>query len=251
MSRNITKDDTVYIMTTGFNRISVWYDLNWFVENDCYGFLPNNKGLLECSVEKDVGMYRTYTHHEQSLTHMLAYNFNMLYNTQQLLDSIGCKYKMILWQNPWKDVRPIIDPEWKATWDVERSLNKKEIKIAKNLIKNPAIKNILNRIDWDRFITKPTNIFDPESYYGLWEYKMDREQSAEYKTFKHPHNSHPNPLIHHDFFVEYFLQQDKDKSEFRKTAMSYALESQKHDVEMPYSQMIPKSAENKIKKCYK
>jgi len=248
MSRrnSITKDDTVYIMLTGNNRVCAWYDNDWIEKNNCRGFFPNNEHL-EHGSDPWRGLYRLHPEHDVSLTHMIVNNFNIIYQMQLLLDTIGCKYHMMFWQNPWYDVRPRFEPSWKSIWADKTKLNKNDIVTAAAIMRLKPMQSLLTAIDWDKFYFKPTNALDPITYSGMWEYKIKKQLTSDYMDYVHE-DPHPDAVIHHDFCVDVLLGNVVPKH--RPQAQRLAIASLNHQINLPRDMLIPNSYEQTIKKLY-
>lgn len=236
----ITSDDTVYIMLTGNNRTCTWADNEWIDKNDYRGFYPRVDGKLECSDNKWQGLYRTP--HDPSLTEMIISNFNLILQMQYILENIGCKYTMMFWQNPWHDTRPITSPVWKTTWNNITALTNKSINNAKEIIKITAINNMLDSINWNRFVGLSNfKVNDFNSYTGLWEYNLQNLK----KNLNYTHNSdpHPDTVTQYEFLTEVIL---KTKGTQYNYAITKALELKNCDVSYDYSFLIPDKLEKNI-----
>ena len=248
-SKDITQDDTVIIMLSGSNRVTTWYDRDWIDQRDCQGFFPA-AGRLECSPVPWRGLYRTHPDHETSLTHMIVDNFSTIYQIQHLLNQIGCRYHMVFWQNPWFDVRPTVtNDSWRYRWDSCNQLSSIELNTASEILKIPAVSNLLSLVDWNRFCMPPKDPQDPQSYQGLWEYKIARQCTQEYLECVHS-DPHPDALIQHDFLVEIILGQSLQNNSTRARARELALLCLSHDVKMSYQDLIPISAQTTLRKVY-
>jgi len=237
---DISSDDTIYIMLTGSNRERVWYDNEWIEKNDCRGFFPRNDGKLECSNIPWVGLYRTHPLHENSLTHLIISNFNLILQIQLILDKIGCNYHMMFWQNPWYDVRPIIKPIWKAIWHNKLSLTSKETHTSKQLLELSAMQSLLLEINWDKFIFNTNNTFDvsnPSTYDGLWEYNADiLKKNKNLGKYCHKTDHHPSTLIHHNYVCDVLLSTEKN---LYQKAIDLASKYKSCSVEYDYSFLMP------------
>lgn len=244
----INSHDTVYIMLTGNNRVSMWYDQEWIEKNDCKGFFPNNNEKLEFGAEPWHGMYRLHPDHDASLTHMIVDNFNIIYQIQALLKTIGCKYRMIFWQNPWYDTRPKLKPIWQSVWPVKNQLTKDDISKAQAILKLRPVANLLNLIDWNKFYFAPTDPLDPEKYFGFWEYKIKKQTTEEFMLYMHD-DPHPDTVIHHDFCTEIILDHNQIPTH-RSRAIEYAHECLKHSVVIPRDTLITNNYAERIKKMY-
>jgi hypothetical protein len=236
----ISSKDTVYIMLTGNNRTCTWYDDDWITKNDCKGFFPRQDGKLECSDKQWHGLYRTTT--DPSITQMVISNFNIVYQIQNILKDIGCKYTMMFWQNPWHDTRPSTIPEFKLAWPTLTNLSKDDIKRAHTITKLRPVNALLSNIDWSKF--KGMNNFDIHdynSYSGLWEYNL--ENIKQNLSLLHTVDPHPNSYIQHQFLTDTILEVD---SVYSETARNIASELKNCDVSYEYSFLIPNSLEETI-----
>jgi len=245
----IKPSDTVYIMLTGNNRVCAWYDNDWIEKNDCRGFFPNNNEHLEHGPDPWCGLYRLHPEHDVSLTHMIVDNFNIIYQMQNLLDAIGCKYRMVFWQNPWYDVRPKFEPSWKSIWADKSKLSKHDLATADAIMRLYPMKNLLSAIKWDKFYFSPVDPLDPTAYSGMWEYKIKKQITQEFLNYVHE-DPHPDAVIHHDFCVEVILD-NAVKPVQRARAQQYAYESLRHSIKLDRNMLIPESYEEKIEKLYK
>ena len=244
---SITKDDTVIIMLTGSNRTSIWYDREWIEQNDCWGFFPKDK--LEFGQAVGQGMYRLHPDRDVSLTHMIVNNFSVIHQIQNLLQGIGCKYRMVFWQNPWYDVRPRLEPSWRYVWNTKQQLSKQEQQISKEILQMIPVKNLINMIDWTVFYLPPVDPLDPVGYSGMWEYKNQKQLSQEYMQYAHD-DPHPDAVIQHDFLVEVILKQNLTDNDVRQQAKQFALDSIDHKIHLSRDQLITDKYETKIQKVY-
>jgi len=239
-SKQITKEDTVYVMFTGNNRTCAWVDSEWINKNDCKGFYPRQDGKLECSNNKWQGLYRTPT--EPSLTEMIISNFNLILQIQVVLEKIGCNYTMMFWQNPWHDTRPITSPVWRATWNNVSSLTSKSINNAKEITKITAVNNLLSSINWKKFVGLTNfKINNFNSYTGLWEYNLKNLKKN--LDYIHISDSHPNTVIHYGFLTDVILRTNNTYYDY---AIKKALELKTCNVEFEYSFLIPDNLEKEI-----
>ena len=234
----LTKDDEVYIMLSGNNRVSQWYDKEWIDTKDVQGFFPRQDGKLELSDQPWRGMYRLHPDFDVSLTHMIVDNFNIIFNIQQLLNSIGCKYKMVFWQNPWYDVRPNTKGTWSLTWPTKSLLTRKEIETAKDILQIKAVGNLISRIEWDKFCLPPADKFNPETYSGFWEYKLEKQKLAEYIKYAHNTDPHPDPVLQHDFLID-VINPTIANNDIRASAMENALSVINIDTTLSREKLIP------------
>jgi hypothetical protein len=212
----ITTDDHIMIMWSGSSRLTQWYDQEWIDQYDAEGFFPKTDGKLWFTENTPwLGMYKVHPDHDVSLSQMIIGNFQTILQTQLLLDSIGCKYTMMFWQNPWMDVRPNYKPKFSYTWDKSNSITKQEIENAYKITEIRPVQNVLNKIKWNNFVEVPTDPFDPTTFNGLWEYFLSNK---EYSMLKNIHDNHPVALVHHDYLIEKILKNDKLTSKYRSMA---------------------------------
>ena len=235
-SDSIIPQDQVYVMLTGNNRASMWYDQEWINHKDVQGFFPRQDGKLEFSVTKWQGLYRLHPDYDVSLTEMIIENFNLIFQIQNLLEKIGCDYKLVFWQNPWFDIRPVVKPAWQAIWNSKQILSSVELKNAYAILEIPAVRKMLGLINWDRFYLKPRDIFDPRDYSGMWEYKNKKLQDPAHMEYVHT-DPHPDSLLQHDFLTEVML--GRVDQTIRNRAKKCALDSLMHDVQISRPSLIP------------
>jgi hypothetical protein len=195
---NLTDDDQVYIMWTGANRISYWYDTEFVGGHDIAGFFPDTGGRLWFG--KDYrGLYKAHPDQMPSYTHMAISTFDLILKTQLLLDTTGCDYTMMFWQNPWADTREIFQPSYRTTWDQHGfQLSESEIAAACEIMQIPVVDTMLGRINWWRFLNV-SDITNPNSFQGIWEYVL---QHRELVLHKHVSDPHPNVLAQHDWYTQ-------------------------------------------------
>jgi|SaaInlStandDraft_4_1057021.scaffolds.fasta_scaffold31804_2 hypothetical protein len=240
LNADIKKTDTVYIMLTGNDRTSVWYDDEWIATNDCRGFFPRRDGKLECSNTQWQGLYRTHPEFELSITHMMVSCFSVILQMQLFLNAIGCEYTMLFWQNPWHDTRPIKTPEWQVTWDNKGSLSKKDITRHDELVKNKYVLNLLHKIDWVKFrFNGEFNVSIPQSYDGLWEYTLF---NIAYDEYWNKFDNHPNTLAHYDYLQEIILGSETSgiaRDVAKNKAIDYKNFELPYDVTKDLSFLIP------------
>jgi len=216
----INKDDQVIIMWTQSHRLGVWYDKNWIDQKDVLGFFPDTDGKLWYSESAPyIGMYRTHPDYQLSLTHMIISKLQLIYNTQLLLDTHGCDYTMLSVHNNFVDCRPIHTPAFKVTWDKKGFITEKERELGNAILKLQPVKNLVTRINWNKFVDQPKNLYDAASYTGMWEYYFNKK---EYLIYSHDNDPHPMPLTHHDYAVEKILKQDPKKAKYRKFAEEFS-----------------------------
>jgi len=235
-SDSITPQDQVYIMLTGNNRVSMWYDKEWIDQKDVQGFFPRQDGKLEFSVTKWQGLYRLHPDYDVGLTEMIVENFNLIFQIQNLLEKIGCDYKLVFWQNPWFDIRPVVKPAWQAIWNSKQILSSVEFNNAHAILEIPAVRKMLGLINWDKFYLRPMDIFDPHDYSGMWEYKNKKLQDPDHMKYVHT-DPHPDSLLQHDFLTEVMLGTVDQK--IRDRAKKCALDSLMHNVQISRSSLIP------------
>lgn len=213
----ITKDDTVIVMWAVSNNTAQWYDREWIDRNQCEGFFPATNGKLWFTNDTPwMGYYRVHPDHEVSLTNMIISTFNAILQTQMLLERIGCKYKMVFSQNPWLDVRAEYKPTFKYTWDEKLSISEEEYNHALNIMNMSPVAQLLKQIDWSTFIDAPSDVFDPRTYKGLWEYTFTKK---DFVVTKNNYDNHPSSLANHDYLVERIMPQ---KSLHREVAYKVA-----------------------------
>jgi hypothetical protein len=199
----LTPADHVIIMWPQNHRLINWYDAEWIVHNRCKDFFPKTDGeLWFTETTPYLGMYRTHPDHMTSLSHMIISGFDVILQTQLLLNKIGCKYTMTYAQNPWLDGRPTYSPIFTTQWNNKNQISLKEKATVNSLLELRPVKNLLNQIDWSMFIDTPTNKNDPTQYLGIWEYYMSKK---EFILYKHDTDNHPCSLAHHDWAVEKLL----------------------------------------------
>jgi hypothetical protein len=210
----LSTNDHVYIMWTENNRIPQWYDPEWINRNDCRGFFPNNGGKLWFGKDQDMGLFRTHPEHQFSQTHNIIETFKIILDTQQLLEKHDIEYTMMFMRNPWVDVRPEYKDKFITNWDKKTGFSSADHDLAKKILRMEPVSNLLNMINWNKFVEQ-INISTPESYTGLWEYFLSKE---EFILLNHKKNSHPNTLAHHDYLTEKILKQDVKLNKLRTMA---------------------------------
>lgn len=201
----ITPNDRVYVMWTGANRHCQWYDQEWIHQHNVSSWFPDSNGHLWFTAQPWQGLFKTHPEFDPSLTHMLIHTFDTIFKTQKLLDTIGCDYKMMFWQNPWLDTREQRHPRYVMQWNLKQYISRREVQHAVSVMAIEPVQQLLKLIDWTKFIDAPVNINDPETYRGLWEYLLD---SRELVSANHDRDPHPNPLCHHDWTVHKILNTD-------------------------------------------
>jgi hypothetical protein len=179
---------------------------------------------------------------------MIVDNFNLIYQIQTLLDSTGCQYHMMFWQNPWYDVRPQFEPSWRSVWSAKDQLTKQDLQTAKEIMQLKPMHNLINAIDWDKFYLAPADPLDPTTYSGMWEYKIKKQTTLEFMNYVHE-DPHPDAVIHHDFCIDVLLEGNV-KPIHRPTAQQLAMASLNHTIDLPRNMLIPSSYNETIKKLY-
>ena len=204
ISDNIQPSDQVYIMWTGSNRVCEWYDNNFVNEKDWAGFFPDTQGSLWFTENKKYqGFYKSHPDSLPSLTDMIIRNFDIILKTQLLLDSIGCEYHMMFWQNPWLDTREIFLPTYSTTWNQKERITKNEIELAQAILEIKPLRSILKLIKWNKFVNPPNSLDDPSTYNGIYEFVIDNKELVLYSGLN---DKHPNSLAQHDWTVKYLLK---------------------------------------------
>jgi hypothetical protein len=212
----ITPDDHVIIEWTQNHRVNIWYDRYWVDQKDVLGFFPDTNGQLWYTNSTPyTGMYRLHTDYQPSYTNMLVDQFQIMLNTQMLLDKIGCKYTMFTVSNPWWDGRPIYSPAFQTTWQDKKRTEEADIKLANTVININPIKNLLEQINWSKYANAPNDPLNPIDYSGIWEYYINNK---EYVLAKHISDNHPTSLAHHDFLLEVILKKNPMQGKHRKIA---------------------------------
>lgn len=201
LKSQLVKTDKVYIMWTGSNRVCEWYDQEYVLQNDCVGFFPPTNGHLWFTAKTPwQGLYKTRPDCAPSLTEMIINNFDIMLKTQWLLDSVGCDYQMMFWQNPWLDTRDTFAPVYQSAWEQRQGITKSELQNAMDILNLPLVCNMLQSINWQKFACAPGNIMNPRQYQGLREFvTSDRDLVL----LSHNSDPHPNTLAHHDWAVRY------------------------------------------------
>lgn len=218
-----TPDDHLVIMWAENHRINLWYDKNWIDENDVEGFFPTSDGKLWYTKDVPyVGLYRTHPEFYTSFTHMIIDELQTILHTQLILNKIGCSYVMHSSKNLWTDGRPKFLPKYQQMWHTKHNISTDEIKLAKDIMALDPIKNLMQLIDWTKFIDSPVDLFNPTQYSGIWEYYINNK---EYVMLKHETDSHPNSLAHHDYALEKVLKVNPAQGKYRNIAKHIASET--------------------------
>jgi len=203
LKSQLIKSDKIYIMWTGSNRVCEWYDKEYVDQQDCAGFFPPTNGNLWFTAKTPwQGLYKTRPDHLPSLTEMIINNFDIVLKTQWLLDSVGCDYQMMFWQNPWLDTRDTFVPIYQSNWEQRQGITKSELQNAMSILDLPLVSNMLQSINWQRFACAPDNRTNPRQYLGLREFAMS---DRELVLLNHNSDPHPNTLAHHDWTVRYLV----------------------------------------------
>lgn len=200
LRNQLSEQDIVYIMWTGNNRVCEWYDHEHVSACDIAGFFPDIQGKLWFGTTKPfTGFYKTHPDRMPSFTHMVIDNFDIMLKTQWLLNSVGCDYRMMFWQNPWADTREMHVPEFHTTWNTHPDqLTHHEQQVADVILSTPLVQDLLSAMDWSRFVISP-EIQEASSYSGLWEFLLTH---PELLSLNHDRDAHPNTLAHHDWVTE-------------------------------------------------
>lgn len=222
--KTFTPDDHIIIMWAENHRVGLWYDKPWIEEKDVLGFFPDTHGKLWFSKENNpyVGLYRTHPDLQPSFTQMVIDKLQTVLFAQLLLDKVGCSYSMHSSGNLWRDGRPIFYPKYQTVYQNTQTISKTEIEIAKGIIALDPVKEIINQINWTKFVDTPKNILNPAEYTGIWEYYITNK---EYVSLKHDDDHHPHALAHHDYALEKILQLNPKTGVHRDIARKIAVET--------------------------
>lgn len=213
---SLTADDQVVVMWSQNHRITQWYDQSWVKEKDIEGFFPGTEGhLWYTKTQPYTGMFRVHPEFMPSLSHMIVDLFQTILHTQMLLNNIGCKYQMLFNQNPWLDCRPVFEPEFKLNFANRLEITDHELKHAQQLLELMPVNNLLNLIDWSRFPDAPTDVMDPRSYKGIYEFGKQKK----YLIYAHDTDAHTTSLAHHDYVLQTVLQGNDVTAKHRNTAI--------------------------------
>ena len=224
--KQITKDDHVMIIWSPTTETVNWYDEDWIMEEDCWGFFPKENGKLWFTKDDPwLGMYKLHPKHKTSLTQLIVESLTAILHSQWLLDRIGCKYTMMMSLVPWVDSRPTHGRKYVTNWDKKIRFDPKEFLAAKQIIKLDPIRDIIEQIDWTKFEGVPADPFDIENWYGICEYEFRNERHWEYFPLKHVTDNHPNSLTYHDFTLEHLLKIDPLQGKYREAAREIAEQS--------------------------
>lgn len=216
----ISSDDHINIMWAENHRIGLWYDEEWILEKKVLDFFPDTKGKLWFTKDAPyMGLYRTHPDLYSSFTNMIIDQLQIIYQTQLLLDRIGCSYIMHSAKNLWADGRPKFYPKYQTTYQEKGDITAAEVEIIKDITRLNPVKNLVKLVDWTKFIDPPNEPFNPKQYAGIWEYFINNK---EYVILKHDIDHHPNSLAHHDYALEKILKQDPKQGKHRAIAKQIA-----------------------------
>lgn len=228
-----TADDHINIMWAENHRIGLWYDEEWVIDKDVAGFFPNAKGKLWYTNDTPyTGLYRTHPDLYTSFTNMVIDQLQIIFQTQLLLNKIGCSYTMHTSKNLWGDGRPKFYPKYQTVYQTKQDISPGEIEVAKSIIKLSPINNLLKQIDWSVFVDAPKDPMDPAQYTGIWEYFINNK---EFVILKHDTDHHPNSLTHHDYALEKILKINPKSGKHR----SIAEQISKETMDMPIPEFTP------------
>ena len=242
LKSQLTKTDKIYIMWTGSNRVCEWYDQEYVTQNNCAGFFPPTNGKLWFTAKTPwQGLYKTQPDCAPSLTEMIINNFDIVLKTQWLLDSVGCDYQMMFWQNPWLDTRDTFIPTYQSTWEKRQGITKSELQNAMDILDLPLVGNMLQSINWQKFACAPVDIANPRQYQGLREFAIS---DRELVMLNHNSDPHPNTLAHHDWTVRYLVG---GANHHRELAHQLAVSTQ--DLSIPNYDFVECIVGSSIKLC--
>lgn len=223
LSDKLTKHDKVNIMWAENHRLDLWYDREWIDHKDILGFFPNTQGRLWFSNNTPyTGLYRTHPDLYTSFTNMIIETLHFIFQTQLLLEKIGCEYVMHSSKNLWCDGRPVFLPRYQTTYQHKHGISEEELKIADNIISIEPIRKLISMIDWSKFLSKIDDPYNAKQSQGIWEYFINNK---EYVVLKHESDYHPNSLAHHDYALEMVLKQNPNQGKHRKLAQQIAEET--------------------------
>jgi hypothetical protein len=154
----------------------------------------------------------------------------------------------MFWQNPWHDVRPHQVPVWKQTWSDKNTLSDFETQTARSVLALEPVQSVIAAIDWTHFY-QPPDPLDPETYSGLWEYRINQQLDSDYDQYRHD-DPHPDAMIQHDFLLEIVLGQDPKLAQHRSLAHKYAVESKKFSEFISRQDLYPQDLSQPLKKFY-
>lgn len=226
--KTFTSDDHLMIMWTENHRLNYWYDKEWIDNNDVLGFFPNKQGKLWFTKDRPfTGLFKVHPEFQPSFTHMIIDLMQVIFQTQLLLDKVGCKYTMAMVGSPWRNTSPIYLPKFETRWQNKKETNEYEIANAHSILDLAPINSLISNINWNKFANPPQDPFDPKNYSGLWEYTSSKK---EFVVLQHNSDHHPNPLVHHDYLIEKILKQEPSKAKHRNLARQIAEDSMTLDI---------------------
>lgn len=228
LSDKLTVNDTVNVMWAENHRLDLWYDLDWINENDVLGFFPDTSGKLWYTKNTPyLGLYRTHPEFYTSFSNMIISTLQIIFQTQLLLDRVGCNYVMHSSKNLWCDGRPLFLEKYQTTYQHKHGISKEEMEIASNIMSLQPVQKLINLIDWSKFLCNISNPFDAKQSKGIWEYYINNK---EYVLLKHATDHHPNTLAHHDYALEVVLRQDPKTGKYRELASKIAVDTVNYPV---------------------
>jgi hypothetical protein len=228
ISDKLTPNDTVNIMWAENHRLDVWYDRAWIDEKDVFGFFPDTNGKLWFTNDSPyIGLYRTHPDLYTSFTNMVIETLHTIFQTQLLLDRIGCDYIMHSSKNLWCDGRPLFLEKYQTTYQHKYGISEKELEIARKIMSLKPVQKLIKLIDWSKFLCKITDPYDARQSFGIWEYYINNK---EYVSLKHETDHHPNSLAHHDYALEVVLGKDSKQGRYRQLAKQIAEETVTYSV---------------------
>lgn len=199
---DIKPGDKAMIMWTQTHRSVEWYEKEWIDDRDVLGFFPDTNGKLWFG-DNYLGLYKTHPDHLRSFTDGIVQTFNLILNSQLLLESKNIDYQMMFAFNPWLDNRSVYKPKFKVNahkWFENETIKEAEIKHALEILKLSPVRKIIESIKWDKFFEAPNDPFDPRTYRNFWD--MQVRKIKEYVCHQHEIDGHPSPLAHHDYAVK-------------------------------------------------
>ena len=227
-SDKITKNDTVNIMWAENHRLDLWYDSEWINSNDVMGFFPETSGKLWFSEEVlYTGLYRTHPEFYTSFTNMVIETLQVIFQTQLLLERIGCNYVMHSSKNLWCDGRPVFLPRYQTTYQHKHGISEEELKIINDIVSLSPVRKLIGLIDWSKFLCNISNPYDAKQSNGIWEYYTNNK---EYVTIKHDTDYHPNSLAYHDYTLEVVLKKNPKDGIYRDIAKQISVDAMKYPV---------------------
>ena len=228
ISDKLTSNDTVNIMWAENHRLDLWYDREWIDDKDALGFFPETQGRLWFSNDTPyLGLYRTHPEFYTSFSNMVIETLQIIFQTQLLLDRIGCNYVMHSSKNLWCDGRPLFLEKYQTTYQHKYGISEEEREIASKIMALDPVRKLIELIDWSKFLCKITDPFDARQSCGIWEYYINNK---EYVVLKHETDHHPNSLAHHDYVLEVVLGQDPKQGQYRQLAKQIAEETVTYSV---------------------